>query len=36
MGYLLAFTMGMGSRGLWIAMAAGNAVTGLAALAWLK
>lgn len=36
MGYLLAFTMGMGSRGLWIAMAAGNTVTGLAALAWLK
>ena len=36
LGYLLAFYLGYGSIGIWTAMAVGNLVTGLAALAWMK
>ena len=36
LGYLLAIFMGYGSTGIWIAMALGNVVSGLIALAWLK
>jgi len=36
LGYLLGVHLGVGSTGVWMAMAIGNVVTGLIALAWIK
>lgn len=36
LGYLLAFTVGMGSLGIWLAIAISNAVGGVIAILWIK
>ncbi|MGQ9539303.1 MAG: MATE family efflux transporter, partial [Candidatus Bathycorpusculaceae bacterium] len=36
LGYLLAFTVGMGSLGIWLAIAISNAIGGVIAILWIK
>ena len=36
LGYVLAFNLGIGSSGAWLAMSLGNLVGGTASLLWIK
>jgi Na+-driven multidrug efflux pump len=36
LGYILAFTLGMGSLGAWLAIGLGNIVSGVASTLWMK
>jgi Na+-driven multidrug efflux pump len=35
-GYLLAFTLGVGSLGIWVAISLSNVVGGVIAVLWIK